>query len=738
MKKRTHWLLVTTLVLTLGACKKEEKAPAPASVAAPAPTAAVPVVPEPKPVIPALTAEERAAKLGFAKHLPADTEGLVSYYQGTETTKRVKSTKLWKFIQRELNDAEEPEPPTDPAVEEPFGPAALFGTEFSFALGKPSSAEFQKIGRLNSRNTYFQIRSVVKAFDMAIQSGDAAALTKALSESFSDELFAELLRDPKSGIDLVEQLQLPPLYFAFKVKEADREAAATQLASTIGMANMLGEMVVPATAESSGSKLTGVKILGSKISESLAADRSSMDTALTPEMADRVLAALAKKDIVLVSGSVGDYVVLFFGPSTEAFKLSPDSASSLCSGAALSFVDAFAKQELSALVYGEKTATDLISADSGAFADYIEGLRDGIAAAERLGDTRDLDAMFRILAEREEALRKLGGNEATGILAYFEDGLKIESVGGSDLGLVDYQASNKLAHLGRTPGVAFFANVSSDPIFQAKASDYFQALFETTSALSQLVAESPVPMEGLEKAREMTKLFNSQFRPDLLSLWGIYKNDFLAGIGTETAWVVDLKGTPPKIPGASEALLAEAKVPRISRISPVTDRAKLAESWTKMNLTFSSTLGKVGKLMGRDIPMQEPLSSEKNGATTWFFALPFSTNDFLPSITLNDRWFIASTSKNQATDLIAQADAGGASGDGLFLSIDFKALGSYAQDSLKLAEAHVAEFTGQPLAEQELKMLKSAALIFEDVDHLTLHSRRDGSDIRTSIHLKTR
>jgi hypothetical protein len=739
MKKRANWLLISALLLTLGACQKKEKAPAPASTPE-TPAAAisrVPVAPEPAPVIPALTPDERAAKLGFVKYLPQDAETVISYYQGTQTTKRLKSSQLWKFIANEMGGEVDEDAPADP-TDVPFGPAALFGTEFTFALGKSSSQNLGAVLTLNRRSSYFQMRSLVKSYALALQSGDATGIGESFTNQYGKEMINELLNDPKSGIELIEKLQMPPMYFAFKVKEADRDAAGQLLASSLGMVNMLGEMVEPATAEANGSTLSGVKILGSKISATLAAERDSMDESITPAMTDRLLAALAKNDIVLLSGSVGDYSVIFIGPSTNDFKLSANPAASICGSEALAFADAFASKDLAAMVYGEKASNETYVTAAGGISDYIDGLRDGIAASEGLGDTRDLDALFRILAERDVALRKLAGQEASGIVAFFEEGFKIESFGGYDGGMVDYKASNQLAHLGNGPDVALFANVSTDPVFQEKASDYFQAIFETASAISLKIAETPLKIEEIEPYREKAKLFDSQFRPDLLAFWGIYKNDFRANLGAETAWVVDLKGTAPKVPGASEALLAEAKVPRVSLISPVKDRAKLAESWTKVNATATATLAKVSKLMGTEIPMQEPLSSEKNGAITWFFALPFATNDFLPSVTLNDRWFIASSSKNQALDLLSQAETPGTTGQGLYISADLKALGKYADETLKLVETQAPELMGQPFNEEDLKILKGIRVTFSEVDSFKLHSRREGNLVRTSLHLKTR
>ena len=103
-------------------------------------------------------------------------------------------------------------------------------------------------------------------------------------------------------------------------------------------------------------------------------------------------------------------------------------------------------------------------------------------------------------------------------------------------------------------------------------------------------------------------------------------------------------------------------------VSPVTDRAKLAGSWDKMNTTLTGTLAKVSEMTGQEIPMQKPISSDKDGNTTWFFPMPFFTDDFMPSVTVGDKWFVASTSKNQALDLIDKADGGGETRDGLWFT----------------------------------------------------------------------
>ena len=184
------------------------------------------------------------------------------------------------------------------AADEATGPAALFGTEFTLALGKSTAAQTGNLLTFNRRMSYFQMRSIAKAFAAAVKSGDASSLGDSLANSYGADLFKDLLKDPQSGISLLEKAQMPPVYMAFRTKEADRAAAAQQLAAMIANANLLGEMVEPVAIETAGCQFEGVKILGAKISATMAEDRADMDEELAAATVDQLLAAVAKKDLL--------------------------------------------------------------------------------------------------------------------------------------------------------------------------------------------------------------------------------------------------------------------------------------------------------------------------------------------------------------------------------------------------------------------------------------------------------
>jgi len=735
MKLPKILLLLPAFALVLGACKKKEEVKTSAPPVALGKPAQAPPSAQPSVVkLPALSPEERAAKLGFVQHLPQDTEVVMAFHHGSKTAKRVKSSKLWKMVLEQMGMAANADADAENAADDPAGPAALFGTEFTIALGKSVGEQTGHLLTLYRRMGYFQMRTLAQTLAQSAQSGGFSSLEDAVSNPYSPELVRELAADPESGLALLERLRMPPLYLAFRTTPDAREAAAQQLAAFTENLVMLGDMAEPLEVEKAGQPFAGYQISGAKVSEFIATDRASLEATLDAEMVDRLLAAVAKNDLVVLSGTLGDYAVLFIGASAEDLNFADGIGQSLVAGDALAFCDAHASKDLAAVIYGRKEALNQMIDAAGGLSDMAGGLRDGFAAADGLGDTRDLEALLRMVGERETALRGLAHTEATGTAVFFEDGLKIESYGGTDSGAVDWNAANRLASLGDSESVVLFANMTGDAAYDDQMRACIEALMETAHAMAMKVSELPLEDEGMLRFQKMARVFEEKFRPDAVALWDILSGDLSAGLGKEGALIVDLNGTVPPVPGMPQALVDEAKFPRISLVAPVTDRAKLASAWQGMNLSATGILAKVSEMNGQEIPMQKPISSEKNGCTTWFFPLPFFNDDFLPSVTVSDEWFAASTSKNQALDLLARAGKGEAR-SGLFFLLDFQALRVFANQTLDLLEKHPDAI---PLDSGDQQTIRKLAAATGDLEKLTAHCRREDGVLRTSIHLKTR
>ena len=735
MMKRMMIGMVLPAAVFLAACgKKQEETKVPDAPPTAAETmvetaAVKPVEPAPVPKVPVLSPEERAAKLGFARYLPQDTEVIVSLLNLSKTVKRTQGSKLWQLLNSEMELGMGGENETAPG-----GPAALFENEMTLAFGKSTAEQTGHFLTLSNARTRLMMRAVAMALPAVAESGDSAALMQALSGDGDSAMIREFLADPEAGVSLLEKLAMPPLCIAFRAAPDGGEVAAQQLASMIEMLGMLGEMAVATEVEKAGQMFSGYTISGEKVSEMLVANRPSMEGMMDSETADRLVAAVAKDNLVVLTGLIGDCAVLFIGSSADDLVFAASPGESLLAGDALAFCDAHAEKELAAVVYGRGDAIKRMIDASGGLAVIADGLREGFSASDGLGDTRDLEVLLRMVAERESALRQLASTETTGTAVFFDDGIKIESYGGTDSGASDWAASNKLGHLGDGENVVLFANMTAAAAYDEKMRAYFEALMETGYALTMKFTALPMADGDLTRFKEMAGIFDSKFRADTVALWDALSGDFCDGLGSESALVIDLQGGVPTIPGVAQELVDEGKFPRFSLVAPVTDRAKLATAWQGMNLSTTSILAKISEMNGQEIPMQKPISSEKNDFTTWFFPLPFFNDDFLPSVTVSDKWFAASTSKNQALDLLAKAGEANAT-NGLNMMMNFDALRVFMNQSLDLLAKHPDAL---PMDEEDLENIRKLTAAMEDFEKLTVHCRRENGVLRSSIHLKSR
>jgi len=737
MKLRPIWWAMPALACICTSCKKETPATSePGTVATETQAGQQPKAPEVPQAPPALSAEERAAKFGIVKHLPKDIESVVTFYNGGKAADRFKKTKLWSIIEEEADlDTEE-----SANVDVVSGPGLLLGQEVFLATGKGTAEQCGNLNTASRRLSYFRMKQLAKALVAASKNEEGMAELR--GGQWMTEAYTELAKDSQSGIALLEKVDVPPLYLGFKVKPEKIEEVEQQLVAGIGFMSMLGEMVEPVEFEKAGGKFAGFRVLGAKISEELASGRKDLEKVLDGESIDRLLATVATQDVIVVSGKVGDYEVVFIGNKPDDFQLTANLNDSLAASDALRFADAYASKELAALSYGSQNLLKVVDASSGGLADIAQGLCDGIAAEPSLGDTRDLQSLLQMVAEREKALLKLSSSDAQGIVAFFEDGFKIESFGGVDQGAIDWKKPSRLADLGKPADVVFFANASSDSLYDEKARAYAEALVETGYALTMKFANASVASEEFKQFQAGAKVFDTEFRGDVVTLIDALRGDFSTALGNEGALVVDLKGSVPPVPGIPQAVADKGKFVRASWIAPVTDRSKLSVSWDKINGATANLLKKVSGMAGQEIPMQKPMSSEKNGFTTWFFAMPFFNDDFVPSVTVGDKWFVASTSKLQALELTKAAEEGKEGRQGFWLEVKFDPIRRFGQDWLKLVDENATALFGEEdekldeFRDNKPDIEKSLAVL-EDVEALTVHARRENGQLRGSVHLKS-
>lgn len=699
----------------------------------------------------ALGLDERAAMHGFARYLPEDTEMLFTVHNGTKAASRMMASKLASVIaDEELGDSKQIEQSLTEG--DPMGVAGILGNEFTVAIGNGGLDQLGKLVLLNRRSGYFGMRSKVQALanamgDMQGQQGTSLMMMlmvggpEAVIQTFVDP--TQIPAGQPGGLDLLEQTQIPPVYIGMKVAAESRDAVAQQIAGFIQMTSGIGDMgegasgPVPVEVKLGDASFAGNKIPGGVVAQMLNANRNDLEQIGVSKVdVDRLMTALTEKSLTIMSGVIGEYVVIFLGSTEDDFKLKQDVSESVLAGDAMAYADAYQDKDLLAVFYCEDDATkELAPYTTVLLADWAGGLRSGLADSDKFGDTRNLQALLRMVEEREALLLGLGKPAGSSVVSYFEDGFKLEVFGCHDNGSLAWDQANRLAPLGQSDEVAMFMNYSSDVVYDQKVREYVEAVMETVYAGARKAAELPLPGQEMSQFKAGVAMFEAKFRTDLVELWDAMGGGFGGGLGNERALVVDFKGEAPSIPGVPQELVAEAKVPRISLVSPVVDRSKLAAAWTQINGSLTKMVGSASELGGMPIPMQKPLSSEKAGFKSWFISVPFLNDDFVPSVTVGDEWFAASTSKNQAVDLLQQAAAGGEVSQGFHLGVDFKLIDTYSGELLEVLKKHMGD---KGISSGDLEEMSRYAKALEDLDELKVWIRREGGQVRGSLHFKTR
>ncbi len=674
--------------------------------------------------------------LGIVGQLAKDTESVIAIYDGKEIVKRLRGLKTWGFIREVTMETEG----TDPEEEMAEGMAEagkFLGEEIFIATGKGTAPQFGNLVKIGDRMNYFQMRMMVQSFANGVKNGDISGVGET-----DPEAMMEMAKELGKDIPLVESLVMPPVLVGIKAADAETLGKARQeLSSNIDMMfGMMGEGAVPVEFTRSGVAFKGYKLLGSFLAEQMEQGREGMEAMFEPGDVDRLIAAIKEKNLVVAHGSSeNNHLMIYTGNSEDECPLAESVDQSLAANDAISFVDAYKDKKIASFIYSDKGLVK--ETVVGNLKSMAEGVRDGLAGTDAFGDTRELAALLDMVVEKEQAVLALAKPETFGALAVLDEGVKFETFGGSNYGAIDYSAPHQLAKLGEKEDVLLFANWIRDKEHAERTGEYLETVVETAYAMTERIAGMELEDESFLQFKQGFGLFNEKFRADTVALFNA-AGTACDALGMETALVVDLKGAMPKFPGVPQEVADGGKFVRATMLAPVTDRAKLGESWKQLDASLKNILKTASEMSGDEIPMQDPLSSKENGFTTWFFAVPFTNDDFIPSVTVSDKWFALSSSKLQALDLASAADAAAGDRKGAWMEFDFDTLRKAGGEWVDLLEKNGESVFGGPEAfadfQENLPRIRKGLAAIEEFDALSIHERLEGGKLRGTMHFKMR
>ncbi len=713
-----------------------------------------------------ITPAERAAKLGFAQYLPANVSAYSAVINGSSVIDRMWKTPVGAVIKERLeeegisfDDLSDPQAQMSGILQ--LG-AAQYGEDYFVAYGESAPKVSKEVIEFSDRMSYYVGR-------MAVYAGNAAVAGKLFEENVHpNKLLAELFTKPLKGlpanfIHMFREVDMPSYYQGVKVSGEDSRALVRdQLEAVPNFFSMIEVGVEPLVVERGGAQFEGYKFSGKKMQEELAEGQGGMRLVLEPGLKqfgmsqqeiDEFIKLIEAKTIVALVGEVHGYVVLFMGSSEDDFVLVDDVEDSLCASDKIKFTDDYLDNDL--FTYGfsdggmgyDLSAIEKICYKLGG--SFAKGLSDQLAESDSLGNTQEIEVILDNIDKQARGLAAMFKEADAGYVAYLEDGIKVEMQGGSNMPQYDMQSAHTLAPISQGKGQVLFANWATDPQYN----EGLMTLIDRFVEVSYLMSKQVLPLLASRAAADegnadfiqynaSLQMFDQMFSKDLLDVWQALRTNMAEGLGAETALVIDVNGSLPKVPMLPKAIIEGGKMPRVAYVSTVDDREKLQASWTRLNTALESLLKKASEMTGAEIPMQVPMSSEKDGLKTWFVPIPFQNDDFVPSVSVSDDLFFATTSKRFAEGLSSlAAKGGGESRQGVWLDVDMKVLHSYAEQWLKLIEENAAEFMSDVELEDfnaNKEMIETTLSALGMMDSLTYHMRQEDGVTRTSMHLKTK
>lgn len=684
--------------------------------------------------------EKRAEKLGLISSLSADVSAVTTLTNGERIWEEVSESGLGTILMDVFaeNDVDLTDPDSPGAQ---F--AALFAEEFLIAVGEGTPKQFENLLALNSLSEKYQTALMVNLWTMGLEDGGMA-----LDPNPFSSLGAAVAENPDVLVNLVAASQMPPILLAARISDdAKRDGFAAALEMGAGMALQMGAEEMPflegEETEVAGITFSGLAVDGEMLIETLEEEMglgAMLENVLDPASAQDVVNSLAKKNLVLLGGVSDEAIYLYLGSSAQELPLVKNAVESLAASEDFAFVDSYLEEEFVNVFWMEEELVKVGASEQRIFGDYIEGIRLALEDNEALGDTKALESKLDKLQKLEESYLAASKSQAAAAVSFLKgDGLYTEGYGGYLDGQYDWDSQFQLG----TPEDETFLTIQGvmDVETAQVSMQYLEALFAVVYESAGLMGDlEDVPVD-FEEFLEGFALFDEMMKDDALALWkGLRASE--AGMGGEYFFEVDLKGSWPTVPNVPEAIIEKGLAPRISYVAPVTDRAALAASWEDIEGAATKLLKTAGELAGEKIPMQKPMSSENNGLKTWFFPIPMQTDDFVPSITLDDEVFVMGTSKERAVALAQAAKKKGEGQTGSLTVMNFGPLREFLANWMSLVEENPEEILVDEDAleffEENQETLQEALEAMKEFDSWTLHTRIEDGELRTSSHFKTK
>lgn len=680
-----------------------------------------------------------AEKAGFAAKLPKETEIYISYQGLDKLVRSMIDSKIGKEIDKlapeggglkeEILEDRDYEEFMTIAAEDVFISGGRKSPQIAEIFVRISSAVFQ----YEMRKKFLRMIAKLEGDENWWKAGRIGV--------------ARFVTDRNRAFKLLKGLEIVPLYAGFKVSDKEKRDELIKVIQE-GLNEPIefqpeekDKQFFSAVKSDVERGFSGFKLSGVNLVRSLrdGEDEKDIIKDLGQELYDESMNEIAKHQLVLMAGVVGDYIVFYAGKSEGDIRFAPSAEESLLVNPEIDFALNYADKDLKGLVFFSDTAMKGIHELRSELAIVAKAYTQVVEDSDYFGDISGIQKLIHTVGEKSELLFDLLPRTRLGVVMYLEDGFKMESYLGEDASVFDLDAKRKLAVMANHEGAILTGNWVLKPKFSEKFSELLELATTTAYNVFQLAVEQDVhDDEWLEFASNF-RVADSEFSDDLVRLYRAMQFS-LDGLGSEHAIMLDFKGRMPSAVAEVPELMKEhGVIPRFSYATVVTDRAKLSAGWDKMSAASKDVGNGVGKLIREEITMPTPVKSDEAGIDLWSYDLEYWDHDFKPTLALNDKLFFLSASPGYIQELAEKKTEPTELGAELVIRLDPVRDG--ANHWLKVFEEHGKEFLSErELAEFQamVPQIKSFIEVSKQVEKLDIYTRKVDGEIRNTIHIQTK
>lgn len=590
---------------------------------------------------------DHAAKLGFAAKLPLETE----FYLGSVNLKAhiasLKNSLWWKDINAIVQD----KTPAPTAGDKSLATLqTLLGDDLFLAGGQGFATSAAQLRNLN--RTYNEVY-----FKMLMTGGAASALGGAADGAKPNPLLylQMFLQDPatlEKVAGVLSAFELPPLLAGFKVEKPDEILAGLNDTKSLEEKKIfvMSDLTTP----------QGYKFRVATIEMTSLMPEADQQAALaklpsdTPEASRKVIEKayddFQGKKFLLAWGMADGHLILACGQNLDHLKFAASPAQSLLAKPELGWLLPHAGKNLAALTYMNAASMSALN-DDQPFVPMLRGVASALKESpvfKGLGSVLDKE-----IGELSPLESKVHATEATNFVAaaWWDRGLRAEFTGGLVPKFLVPGKPLRFNTLVDRPGVIFGLAYHRNREQEQAMRAWLEKLLGIgyTAAQELIKAGIAGPQGGQSFA-----MFELMLLPTIKNVYNADKDMDEKGLGSEIAYVFDVNGKMPQLPGVP-ATAKDIPFPRLSSASDVVNRAEVAKGWTTLNSTITSIAALVPTMMGQQqagggapFVMPQPQSSQAGDMTTWFYTGELFNGDLNPCASISDKLLVLSTSKDAA------------------------------------------------------------------------------------------